>query len=104
MSGEYELIDGRRQRRAKPVQTRGLNNNFNRELKSVFKGAALKAIEKEPFKQYYKRLIDNKMRSEMALLTVARKIAAITLAVWKKGESFDPNRVNQAEKRSGDEH
>jgi hypothetical protein len=40
----------------------------------------------------------------MALLTVARKIAAITLIVWKKGESFDPDRVNQAEKSSGDEH
>jgi transposase len=64
MSAEYELIDGLRQRRTKPVQTRGLNQNFNRELKSVFKGAALKAIEKEPFKQYYTRLINNKMRPE----------------------------------------
>jgi hypothetical protein len=29
-------------------------------------------------------------------LTISRKIAAITLAVWKKGESFDPKRLNQA--------
>jgi len=30
------------------------------------------------------------MRPEMARLTLARKMAAITLHVWKKGEAFDP--------------
>ena len=98
MSSEYEIVEGRRRRRNKPLQTRGLNKNFNRGLKAVFKGAALTAIEREPFKEYYTRLIDNKMRPEMAQLTVARKISAIVLAMWKKGESFDPKRVNQAEK------
>lgn len=98
MSSEYEVIDGRRRRRNKPLQTRGLNKNFNRRLKAVFKGAATTAIEKEPFKQYYGRLIDNKMRVEMAQLTVARKISAIVLTMWKKGDSFDPDRVSQAEK------
>jgi hypothetical protein len=29
------------------------------------------------------------MRPEMARLTLARKIAAITLIVWKKGVHFD---------------
>jgi hypothetical protein len=29
------------------------------------------------------------MRPEMARLTMARKIAAITLTVWKKGARFD---------------
>lgn len=104
MSSEYEVIEGRRHRRNKPLHTRGLNDNFNRGLKAVFKGAAVTAIESEPFKQYYTRLVDNKMRPEMAQLTVARKISAIVLAIWKKGESFDPDRVNQGEKSSGDEH
>jgi len=103
MSSEYEIIEGRRQRRKKPVQTRGLNENFNRMLKTAYKGAALTAIESEPFNKYYQRLIDNKMRPEMAQLTVARKIAAISLAVWKKGERFDPARVNQAEQCTGDD-
>ena len=102
MSGEYEVVEGRRQRRRKPQQTRGLNKNFNRMLKMVYKGAAITAIAKEPFNKYYQRLIDNKMRPEMAQLTVARKIAAISLAVWKKGEKFDPARVNQAEQSAGD--
>jgi hypothetical protein len=66
-------------------------------LKAVYKGAAITAIKKEPFNRYYQRLIDNKMRPEMAQLTVARKIAAISLSVWKKGEKFDPKKVNQAE-------
>jgi hypothetical protein len=103
MSSEYEIVDGRRQRRKKPLQTRGLNENFNRMLKAVYKGAAVTAIASEPFNKYYQRLIDNKMRPEMAQLTVARKIAAISLAVWKKGEAFDPTRVNQAEQSAGDE-
>jgi len=30
------------------------------------------------------------MNPSMALLTLARKIAAITLLVWKKGVRFDP--------------
>ena len=96
-SGDYEWVGEKTRRRKKPVQTRGLNRNFNRTLKAAFKGAATSAITtNEEFKEYYQRMIDNHMRPEMALLTVARKLAAITLAVWKKGEAYDPKRVNQA--------
>jgi transposase len=102
-SSEFEIIDGQRRRRKRPVRTRGLNKNFNRTLKAVFKGAAKTAIARDPFKQYYQRLIDNKIRPEMAKLTVARKISAITLAILKSGEEFDPIRVNQAIPDSGDQ-
>jgi hypothetical protein len=34
------------------------------------------------------------MRPEMARLTLARKIASIALSIWKKGESFDPKKLN----------
>jgi hypothetical protein len=95
-SADYEWVEGRARRRKKAVQTRGLNKDFNRPLKAIFKGAALSAIQTEEFKQYHQRMIDQKIRPEMALLTTARKIAAITLAVWKKGETFDPKRLNQA--------
>jgi len=30
---------------------------------------------------------------KMARLTLARKIAAISLSVWKKGERFDPEQL-----------
>lgn len=96
-SSEYEIVDGqRRRKRNKQAQTRGLNENYNRTLKAVFKGAAATAVERPPFKQYRQRLIDKGIKPELALLTVARKIAAITLTIWKKGEEFDPERVNQA--------
>jgi hypothetical protein len=48
-------------------------------------------------------LIDKQIRPEMAQLTVARKISAITLSILKTGEEFDPNRVNKAVSDSGDQ-
>jgi hypothetical protein len=38
-------------------------------------------------------LLDKGMKPEMARLTLARKIAAITLTLWKKGERFDAELV-----------
>jgi hypothetical protein len=34
------------------------------------------------------------MRADMARLTLARKIAALALAIWKKGEAFDSEKLN----------
>ena len=34
------------------------------------------------------------MRPTMARLTLARKIAAISLTIWKKGVEFDPDSCN----------
>ena len=44
-------------------------------------------------KPYYDHLIAQGMRPALARLTAARKIAAITLAVWKKGVRFDAELV-----------
>jgi len=33
------------------------------------------------------------MKPEMARLTLARKIAAITLTLWKRGEGFDAEQL-----------
>ncbi len=35
------------------------------------------------------------MEPPMARLTLARKIAAIALKIWKKGERFDPAKLKQ---------
>jgi transposase len=94
-SSDYEVVEGSFRRRKKPIGTRGLNRNYNRDLKYVFKSAAQHASSREPFKQYYDRLIANKMKPELARVTLARKIAAITLAMWKKGEGFDADRLIQ---------
>ena len=75
--------------------TRGLNPNFNHRLKYVFKGAAVDGIHQTPFEGHYARLLVKGMRPEMARLTLARKIAAVTLTLWKRGERFDELKVSE---------
>ena len=40
-------------------------------------------------RDFYVALLDKGMKPEMACLTLARKIAAIALTLWKKEERFD---------------
>ena len=94
MSSEYEIKEGRVVRSRKPMATRGLNRNCNRRLKEVFIGAATGGSQREPYRSYLKSLERKGMRAEMARLTLARKIAAIALSIWKKGETFDPKKLN----------
>lgn len=79
----------------RPAATRGLNQNYNRRLKKIFKCAAIVGTLREPFKPYYEQLLAKGLRPELARLTLARKISAITLAVWKKGERFDPEKLTK---------
>jgi transposase len=89
-SAEYRVIEGQLERKKRPAQVRGLNWNYNHELKNVFKGAANAASTGHGvFREFYLGLLKKGMRPEMARLTLARKIAAIALKIWKKGESFD---------------
>ena len=84
-SSDWE-IDGEELRRSRrPVATRGLNRNHNRHLKDAFKSAVSDA---RAFRPHLDSLVESGMRESMARLTVARKIAATTLAIWKKGEKF----------------
>jgi transposase len=88
---------GRIRRSSRPPLTRGLNRNFNRPLKKIFKMAAHDVTGRPgELDQRYERMIERGMRPEMAYLTLARKIAAIVLAVWKKGVSFDPRLIAQS--------
>lgn len=101
-SSDYEWVKNGTRRKSKPIQTRGLNQNHNRTLKAVFKGAAASAVQQHAeVQQYYQRLCSNGMRPELARLTVARKLAAIVLILWKKGERYDPTRLNQAAPGAG---
>jgi transposase len=94
MSAEYELQSDRVVRRRKALSTRGLTHNFNRRLKNVFIGAAVGGGNSELYREYLERLQQRGMRAEMARLTLARKIAAIALRIWKKGETFDSKKLN----------
>jgi transposase len=96
-SAQYRSVQGQLQRSKKPPQLRGLNANHNHDLKDVFKGAAMRASTCDgPLRDFYQNLLAKGMRSTMARLTLARKIAAITLIIWKKGARFDANYLKQA--------
>lgn len=76
--------------------TRGLNRNFNRVLKAVFKMAAVDAI-RGAYRSEYEKRVEAGMRPAMARLAVARKIAAICLTLWKTGARYEQSKaVNRA--------
>jgi transposase len=93
MSAERQFIDGKLMRSKKAVATRGLNKDHNPRMKELFKSVATKARTRAPFQEYFDGLVAGGMKQELATITLARKIAAITLAVWKKGEAFDPKKL-----------
>src|ERR1700745_3906374 len=93
-SAQYRYVDGQLQRSKKPQQLRGLNQNHNHEMKEIFKGAANRAsCGIGPFREFYVGLLDKGMKPEMARLTLARKIAAIALTLWKKEARFDAQQL-----------
>jgi len=89
-SADHHSIDGKLQRSKRQISIRGLNRNHNHDLKNLFKSAATVAAAKPgPFQEFYDALVTKGIKPEMARLTLARKIAAITLTIWKKGVRFD---------------
>jgi hypothetical protein len=95
-SGEYRIVEGQLKRSKKFLAIRGLNQNHNHDLKDIFKGAATRAAAVPgPFQEFHAGLVVRGMKPTMARLTLARKIAAITLIVWKKGVRFDAEYLKQ---------
>jgi transposase len=93
-SADYRFVNGQLERAKKPVWVRGLNWNHNHDLKNLFKSAATSASARPgPFRTFYEGLLAKGMLPAMARLTLARKIAAITLSIWKKGEAFDAGQL-----------
>jgi transposase len=95
-SAEHRFVDGQLQRSRKPLTIRGLNKNHNHDLKYLFKSAATAAsVRPGPFRDFYDALLAKGMKPSMARLTLARKIAAITLTIWKKGGRFDAEQLKR---------
>jgi len=80
-------------RRSKTLQTRGLNHNRHPLLKNVFKGAALQItlMPDHPLGQAYQRLLTT-TKPNLARLTIARRLAATVLSMWKNGVDYEPSR------------
>ena len=95
-SGEYRYVRGKLQRNRERITVRGLNDNHNKDVKNLFKSAAISASTRPgPLRDFYVARVESGMRPTMARLTLARKIAAITLTIWKKGVSFDPKQLHR---------
>src|SRR6202166_3306936 len=95
-SGEYRFVAGQLKRSKKVLAVRGLNINHNHDLKNIFKGAATRAAATAgPLQDYYQACVARGVKPHLARLTLARKIAAITLLVWKKGVRFDAEHLKQ---------
>lgn len=93
-TAEYEMHDARPVRRRRVPLTRGLNRNHNRVVKNVFKSAATSAaVRDDALRAWYEARLAQGMRAEMARLTLARKLAALTLRLWKTGEHYDPTQL-----------
>jgi transposase len=75
-------------------QTRGLTRKRQPLLKSVFKGAATTVIQmgQGPLYEDYRRAVDSGRKPNLAKLTLARRIAATVLSMWKRQEVYDPDR------------
>jgi transposase len=93
-SADHHMVGAGLRRKQRSPATRGLTTSHNRTLKYVFKSAALTASRCEPFKAWHGELLARGLRPELARVTVARRIAAITLAVWKAGAAFDAGKVS----------
>ena len=93
-SADQEFKNGKLQRSRKAPITRGLNRNHHPLLKSVFKGAATAATAKPgPLREYYEASLARGVKEELAKVTLARKIAAVVLRLWKKGELWNPKKL-----------
>lgn len=90
-SGDWKRVRGQwvRMNTARP---RGLNQNRNPWLKEVFKAAALSITQlrtEHPARVDYEAMLMRNMRPNLARLTLARRLAATALALWKKQEVYD---------------
>jgi transposase len=94
ISAEYCYVEGQLRRSKKLLSIRGLNKDHNHDLKGLFKAAAITASARPGvLPDFYQVSLAKGIEPAMARLTLARKIAAIALTLWKKGENFDAEKL-----------
>jgi len=74
-------------------QTMGLNQDRHPVMKGVFMQAALVVTRSSPFKESYDSFIARGHSPALARVYIARKLATITLTIWKQGGKFRPEMI-----------
>ena len=88
-TSDHEIVDGRIRRKKRKAKTRGLNLDYSRILKRVYKSAALQASTDKILAPLYHSLLEKGLQPPMARLTIARRLSSTSLTLWKKEESFN---------------
>jgi transposase len=104
-SSDWVQTPDKNWQRAWIQQTRGLSKRHNAELKAIFKGAATTVImqrSETPMKADYRRMLENGTKPNLAKLTLARKIAATALRMWKDEEVYHSEQRNGQRTRALD--
>lgn len=102
-SADWVRGKDRKWQRSQVNQTRGLTRKRHPLLKSVFKGAATTVITQLPghaLHADYARRLEAGMKPNLAKLTLARRIAATVLSMWKHREVYDPERHSNVTDKS----
>jgi hypothetical protein len=84
--------------RAQVQQTQGLNRMHNPTLKGIFKGAATTIVTKlqaDPLYEHYLRMTCAGTKPNLAKVTIARRVAAVVLRMWKDEKEYDPGKLEQ---------
>jgi transposase len=90
-NGQWAHVQGK-------VQMRGLNLNRQPLLKAIFKGAATSVLHRSNhLHEHFNRLVVGGTAPHLARLTIARRIAAATLAIWKNKEEYEPSKHRSIE-------
>jgi hypothetical protein len=72
-------VRGKLQRNRERITVHGLNDNDHKDLKNLFKSAAISASTRpSPLHDFYVARVEKGMRPTMARLTLARNMATIT--------------------------
>lgn len=87
-TSDYEVRHGQLHRKRRPPQTRGLNPDYSRILKRVYKSAALQATSNKVLAPFYSSLLEKGLSPVHAKLTIARRLSSTSLTLWKKEEYF----------------
>jgi len=92
-SSDWVRQDGQWVRSDNVSKTRGLTRKRQPMLKAAFKGAATVVVgrmKEHPLTCKYRQLCDAGTKPSLAMLTIARKIAAAVFAMWRNEEAYDP--------------